>query len=158
VHILLPAVKQKLKTGKEPETSYTGGRGTILLIEDDELVMDATKQMLERLGYRVLEATTGAGSLEMVREHRGDIDLAILDIQLPDMHGRDIYPRLMQSRPGLKVIVCSGYSIDGPAQEILNAGAEIFLQKPFSMAALSKVLHQMQGVVKELAVAVIRTN
>jgi len=145
VHILLPAIKQEVNVGKEQGPSYIGGTGTVLVIEDDDLVMDATKKMLERLGYRVLEATTGAGSLKMVREHQGDIDLAMLDIQLPDMHGRDVYPLLMQSRPGLKVIVCSGYSIEGPAQEILNAGAEIFLQKPFSLASLSKILHQMQG-------------
>jgi CheY-like chemotaxis protein len=87
----------------------------------------------------------------MAREHQDHIDLAILDIQLPDMHGRDIYPRLMQFRPGLKVIVCSGYSIDGPAQEILNAGAETFLQKPFTLASLSKILHQMLGLAEEPA-------
>lgn len=160
VHIILPAIKQEVKVAKEQEPPYIGGTGTVLVIEDDELVMDATKKMLERLGYRVLEATTGAESLKMVREHQGEIDLAMLDIQLPDMHGRDIYPLLMQYRPGLKVIVYSGYSIEGPAQEILNAGAEVFLQKPFSLASLSKILHQMQGktqgMVKEPAAMVAR--
>ncbi|RJR42549.1 MAG: response regulator [Desulfobacteraceae bacterium] len=151
VHILLPAAKTKIEERKEPELTHAGGTGTVLVIEDDELVMDATKKMVERLGYRVLAATTGAESLKVVSEYQGDIDLAILDIQLPDMHGKDIYPRLMRYRPGLKVIVCSGYSIEGPAQEILNAGAEAFLQKPFSMAALSRVLHHMLGIVEEPA-------
>lgn len=145
VHILLPATKTAPRE-KEQESSFTAGTGTILLVEDDELVMDATKGMLEMLGYRVLGARTGAQALEVARDPKGDMDLVLLDIQLPDMHGRDIYPRLMEARPGLKVIVCSGYSIEGPAQEILNAGAEDFLQKPFSLASLSKILRQTLGV------------
>ena len=73
----------------------------------------------------------------------GRIDLALLDIKLPDMEGSKVYPLIMEARPDLKVIVCSGYSIHGPAQAILDAGAEGFIQKPFSMAPFSEKLKEV---------------
>jgi signal transduction histidine kinase/CheY-like chemotaxis protein len=146
VQILLPARIEGPREAKGQLTLFDDGTGTILLVEDEEMVMEATRQMLEVLGNRVIEAGSGARAIEVARDRKEDIDLVILDIQLPDMHGRDIYPRLMEIRPGLKVVVCSGYSIDGPAQEILKAGADGFLQKPFTMASLSEILGQVLGV------------
>lgn len=143
VHILLPATKDAPRAAAQQELPFAAGTGTILLVEDDELVMDATKSMLEILGYHVLEAQTGAQALQLAQDRKVDMDLVLLDVQLPDMHGRDVYPRLMKSRPGIKVIVCSGYSTEGPARELLNAGANSFLQKPFSLASLSNTLQRM---------------
>ena len=145
VHLLLPAVSEWPERRKGQETAFAAGTGTILIVEDEKLVLDATRRMLERLGYRVLEAKSGTDALDVAGRHEGEIDLVILDIQLPDMHGKEIYPRLSQLRPGIKVIVCSGYSIDGPAQEILDAGADAFLQKPFSLSALSKMMREILG-------------
>jgi len=122
------------------------GTGTILLIEDEEMVMAVCRAMLERLGYNVLEAKTGREAVNLVKTYADNIDLAMLDILMPDMSGNAIYPFLMKARPNLKVIVCSGYSIDGPAEEIIDAGAQDFLQKPFSLAALSeKVKKVLEG-------------
>jgi len=99
-----------------------------------------TRAILENLGYSVLEAKTGQEAINVAKTFDNDIDLVLLDILLPDMSGNAIYPFLMAARPDLKVIVCSGYSVDGPAQEILNAGAQDFIQKPFSAAELSEKL------------------
>ncbi len=118
----------------EPVTS----EGTILVIEDEEDVMMITRETLHRLGYRVLEAKTGSEAVEIARSFDGDIDLALLDIKLPDTSGNKVYPLIMKARPDLKVIVFTGYTIDGPAQNILDAGAEGFIQKPFSVAVLSE--------------------
>jgi DNA-binding NtrC family response regulator len=80
------------------------------------------------------------------KSYDGDIDLAIIDIYLPDMRGNMIYKFLMEVRPNLKVIICSGYAFDDPAQEILNAGAQAFIQKPFRLATLSeKVKNVLEG-------------
>jgi len=149
VHLILPAATEWPRTGKGQEPAFAAGTGTILIVEDEQLVLEATRRMLERLGYQVLEAKSGSEALDMATRHQEEIDLVLLDIQLPDMHGKEIYPRLNQIHPGIKVIVCSGYSIDGPAQEILNAGAEAFLQKPFSLAALSKIMKEILGGVGE---------
>jgi len=101
--------------------------------------------LLERLGYLVLEAKTGGEAIRISRTFDGNIDLAILDILLPDMNGKAVYPVLMEARPNLKVIVCSGYSLEGPAQEILDAGAQCFVQKPFSLTTLSVKMEEVMG-------------
>ncbi|MEA3437948.1 MAG: PAS domain S-box protein [Thermodesulfobacteriota bacterium] len=144
VKIYLPAVEALVKKHSEPESKaeWIKGTGTILVIEDEEPVMKISRVILERLGYRVLEARTGQGAIDIAKTFDNHIDLALLDILLPDMSGNDIYPLIMEARPDLKVIVFSGYSIDGPAREILDAGAENFIQKPLTIAALSEKLKE----------------
>ena len=73
----------------------------------------------------------------------GDIDLAILDIGLPDMGGEKLYPLLKKERPDLKVIICSGYPFEGPVQETLRAGAQSFLEKPYSLRTLAEKLQEL---------------
>jgi len=143
VRIFLPATEAKVKELKKPKIESAKGTATILVIEDEEMVMDVSRALLEKLGYRVLGAKTGNEAINIVKTFDGDINLAILDIVLPDMDGKSIYPRIMEARPHLKVLVCSGYSIDGPAQEILNEGAQDFIQKPFSIAEISEKLKKV---------------
>lgn len=143
VDIYLPEIAKEKIPSKKIETEPVKGAGTILVIEDNEMVMDVTLMMLERLGYHALGAKTGHEAINVLKSDNGDINLAILDIVLPDMGGDEVYPLLMETRPGLKVLVYSGYSIDGPAQEILDSGAEGFIQKPFSMAALSEKIKEL---------------
>jgi CheY-like chemotaxis protein len=114
-----------------------------LVIEDEALVLDVTRGMLEKLGYRVLEAKTGKDAIAIVKTSDCDIDLALLDTKMPDMEGSKIYLNIKETRPHLKVIICSGYSVDGPAREILDAGAQGFIQKPYSLSTLSEKLKEV---------------
>jgi two-component system cell cycle sensor histidine kinase/response regulator CckA len=148
VRIYLPAISaestvQRAGAIREAGTEPAMGQGTILVIEDEAMVMDLTRAALERLGYRVLEARTGKEAVEKARVFDGWIDLALLDIKLPDMTGNQVYPLIRDARPEMKVLVCSGYSIDGPAHEILDAGAQGFVQKPFSVLTLSEKLRDV---------------
>jgi two-component system cell cycle sensor histidine kinase/response regulator CckA len=145
VRICLPAVEVHVERAKETKAEATSGTGTILVIEDEDVVIDVIRTMLERLGYRILLARTGTHAVDIARTFDGNIDLAILDIVLPDIRGEQVYPLIMEARPNLKVIVCSGYTIDGPGQEILDAGAQDFIQKPFSFETLSKKLKEVLG-------------
>ena len=150
VRIFLPAVsvgERNLTPGTtdESEVAPAMGQGGILVIEDEKSVMALTRTMLERLGYGVFEARTGKEALEIVRDLHEKIDLALLDIKLPDMTGNQLYPLLMAGRPEMKVLVCSGYPLDGPVQELLNAGAEGFARKPFSISTLSLKLKELVG-------------
>ena len=70
--------------------------------------------------------------------------MAILDVGLPDMRAKQVYDALVASRPDLNVLLCSGYSIEGEAREILRAGADDFLQKPFSYGELSKKMGELE--------------
>ena len=138
--IYLPAVEGE-HVNSAPVAPQKGvSAGTIMVVEDEEMVMDVTRSMLDNLGYNVLEARNGSEALHLAHTFDGEIDAVLLDIVLPDMGGRDVCAALLGSRPNLIVIVCSGYSLNGPAQEILNQGAHGFIQKPYTMAALSEKL------------------
>lgn len=147
VHIYLPVTEDKdteagIQAGEEP--AMLEGTGTVLLIEDEELVMDVSRTMLERLGYQVIPACTGKEAVDRSRQFGGEIDLALLDIKLPDMEALNVYTELKKSRPALKVIVYSGFFQDGAASKLLDAGANSFIQKPFSMYELSKKIDEIR--------------
>ena len=143
VQIYLPAIEIEVEKPKKTKAEATTGTGTILMIEDEDVVVEVTQAMLEMLGYRVMVAKTGKDAIHIAETSDGQIDLALLDIKLPDIDGRNLYPLIMKARPDLKVVVFSGYSIDGPAREILDAGAQDFIQKPFSIATLSEKLKEV---------------
>jgi len=151
VRIYLPAIPSppekraefEEKGFEEPKVEPMKGEGTILVIEDEEEIMNITRQVLQRLGYDVIEAKTGKEAVQIVGAFEGQIDLALLDIRLPDISGDKVYLLIMAARPTLKVIVCSGYDREGPPQEILDAGAEGFVQKPFSILALAEKLREV---------------
>jgi len=143
IQIYLPAIEIEVEKPKKTKAEATAGTGTILMIEDEDVVIEVTQEMLEMLGYRVMVAKTGKDAIHIAETFDGQIDLALLDIKLPDIDGRNLYPLIMKARSNLKVIVFSGYSIDGPAREILDAGAQDFIQKPFSIATLSEKLKEV---------------
>jgi two-component system cell cycle sensor histidine kinase/response regulator CckA len=91
----------------------------------------------------VLRATTARNEVDIARTFDDRIHLALLDIKLPDMTSAQVYPLLMDARPDLKLIVFNEYSIDGPAQEILNAGADGLIQKPFLISKLAEKLKEV---------------
>jgi nitrogen-specific signal transduction histidine kinase/ActR/RegA family two-component response regulator len=143
VKIFLPALDALPSLKGDPSNQVVKGQGTILVVEDEEPVMNVSQAMLERLGYQVLQAKSGNEAVAIADSFEGNIDLAILDIGLPDMAGNEVYPQLKTVRPDLKVLVCSGYAIDGPAQEILDRGGEGFIQKPFLFATLSEKVKEV---------------
>lgn len=119
-----------------------GGNETILLVDDEEFIRDLGQRILTRFGYRVLTVSTGEQALDLVRSGQS-FDLVILDLIMPGMGGRQCLARLLAERPGLRVIVASGYSFDSPVADILTLGAKGFMHKPFQMA---EMLRQIRGV------------
>jgi len=109
------------------------GEGTVLLVEDQGEILALLKTILEKEGYKVLTATDGNEALETVRIYRQRIDLLLTDVMLPKMNGAELYRRIVQERPVMKVLFMSGYSgtAAGAAAPDLNGNS--FLQKPFSV-------------------------
>ena len=140
VTIYLPTVVTPSPKQAQPTLESLKGKGTILLIEDEEAIMLLNRAILESLGYRVLNAQTGQEAIDIAKTFDGDIDLAMLDFLLPDINGDEVYPLLMEARPDLKVLVVSGFAIDEPIKKILDAGAQGFMQKPFSIVKLTEQL------------------
>ena len=113
------------------------GTGTILLVDDENMVLGVGKEMLERIGYKVLLATNGMEAVQIYRKHKDEIDLIILDMIMPEMGGGETYDQIKEDSPKVKVLLASGYSVNGKATEILKRGCNCFIQKPFNMKELS---------------------
>jgi PAS domain S-box-containing protein len=141
--ILLPASNKQVDDRKEPSGGPIAGEGTILIVDDEETILGVTKELLESLGYQVLTAKNGVDAMSLFTQHQKSVDMVILDMILPDMGGGDIFDRLRRIDPQLKVLLASGYSIDGQAQAILARGCNGFIQKPYSIENLSRMIRQI---------------
>ena len=141
--IYLPASEKSIrKTSKIPQRIVEGNEN-ILLVDDEALVINVGAQLLEKLGYTVLEAHGGREAVKIFMDANHSIDMVILDMVMPDMGGSEVYDRIKVINPNVKVLLSSGYSIDGEATEILKRGCEGFIQKPFSMEDLSKKIRDV---------------
>jgi two-component system cell cycle sensor histidine kinase/response regulator CckA len=121
------------------------GAGTLLVVDDEEAVLKVARLMLEKLGYRVLAASSSKEAMDLFASNKGNIDMVILDMIMPDMGGGLLYEKLKGIDPGVKALLSSGYSIDGEAMEILNKGCSGFIQKPFTLANLSRKVRDILG-------------
>jgi two-component system, cell cycle sensor histidine kinase and response regulator CckA len=140
----LPASEKAVAVeGVTTEKTVAPGSETILLADDEPVIIDVGSQMLERMGYRVLTAAGGTQTVDVFQRDRARIDLVILDMIMPDMGGGETFDRLKAIDPMVRVILSSGYSINGKATEILNRGCRGFIQKPFNMENLSNKVRQV---------------
>jgi PAS domain S-box-containing protein len=136
--IYLPASRGRvLETVKMPDL-LVKGTGTILLVDDKELILEVGKGFLKVMGYIVLTARGGREALETYKKHQDTIALVILDIVMPSMKGGEVFDRLKEINPDVKVLLSTGYSIDGEATKILERGGKGFIQKPFDIKQLSQ--------------------
>ena len=117
----------------------TSARGSesrlILLVEDESIVREVTREVLERAGYRVLECRNAMEALRMGEKHAGHIDLLLTDVVMPEMDGADLAGRLLKLQPGLLTVFMSGYAESDVAKKIKRTSA-IHIQKPFTMNGL----------------------
>jgi PAS domain S-box-containing protein len=135
--IFLPASAKQVPTIAESAPEIIKGSGTILMVDDEEMVLDVGAQVLKKLGYTVLESNNGRNAVELYKKLQDKINLVVLDIVMPDMGGAEVYDRLKEINPDVKVLLSSGYSIDDQAREIMERGCDGFIQKPFSLKAMS---------------------
>jgi two-component system cell cycle sensor histidine kinase/response regulator CckA len=135
--IFLPASAKQVLTVAESAPEIIKGSGTILMVDDEEMVLDVGARVLQKLGYTVLESNNGRHAVELYKKLQDKINLVVLDIVMPDMGGAEVYDRLKEINPDVKVLLSSGYSIDDQAREIMERGGDEFIQKPFSLKAMS---------------------
>ncbi len=128
-----------IASGKHPEK----GSGTILVVDDEEYILNADKAMLKELGYEVLLANGGKEALRIFDENKDRINLLILDLIMPDLSGEIVYDRIKALRPDVRVILSSGYSIEGQAESILKRGCDGFIQKPYNLNQLAQKIRQI---------------
>jgi signal transduction histidine kinase/CheY-like chemotaxis protein len=136
-YIYLPASEGQPRENREEANRVTTGSGTLLLVDDEQNVLTVTSQMLTRSGYTVIEAKSGREAIERYSRHQDEIDLVLLDMVMPEMGGGEVYDRIKALNATVKVLLASGYSLEGKAREIMKRGCDGFIQKPFSLAELA---------------------
>ncbi|MGA8181466.1 MAG: response regulator, partial [Desulfobacterales bacterium] len=136
-NIFLPASEKKIFKEKIVQKEILKGSETVLLVDDEDMIIDVGRDLLAKLGYEVLTAKTGMEAVEICKINRKKVDIVILDMVMPKMGGGDTYEKLKDIDPGVKVLLSSGYSIDGQASKILSRGCDGFIQKPFDIKSLS---------------------
>jgi len=139
--ILLPLAEEN-DDQLAPASAVPGGK-TILLVDDEDMIWDVITAMLQDLGYNVLLAGNGLEAIETYRSNPGGIDLVLLDMLMPELSGRETFFRLKEINPAVKVLLSSGYVSGGDVQDVLNAGAAGFLQKPYRMTELSAKIREI---------------
>jgi two-component system, cell cycle sensor histidine kinase and response regulator CckA len=144
-NIYLPVSGKAVLEEKDALGDIVTGEGTILLVDDEDMILEVGKPLLERLGYQVLLARSGQEAVGVYQENRNRVDLVILDMIMPQMGGGETFDQLKAINPGVKVLLSSGYSINGRAQEILSRGCLGFIQKPFNLRELSQRLGEFLG-------------
>jgi two-component system cell cycle sensor histidine kinase/response regulator CckA len=113
------------------------GRGTVLLVEDEDAVRSFAARALGQRGYQVLEASTGTEALDVFESHQGDVDLVLSDVVMPEMDGPTLMAKLRRDRPDLKIIFISGYAEDSFRKHLAENEDFMFLQKPFDLKELA---------------------
>jgi signal transduction histidine kinase/ActR/RegA family two-component response regulator len=135
--IQLPAFDKRPEEEKASVEKILTGDETILMVDDEDMVLQPGIKMIKRLGYKVLSAQNGQEALEILKCHKEAIDLIILDMIMPGMSGSETYNQIKKIHPDVKVLLSSGYSVSGEATEILNRGCNGFIQKPFALNHIS---------------------
>jgi CheY-like chemotaxis protein len=145
--IYLPVTEKKPIEEIDLDKEVLKGSETILLVDDEAIIIDVSKRMLEKLGYRIVIARSGSEAIEIYKNNRTKIDIVILDMVMPGTGGGEAYDKLKEIAPAIKVLLSSGYSINGKAREILNRGCNGFIQKPFNLKQLSQKIREILDMV-----------
>jgi two-component system, cell cycle sensor histidine kinase and response regulator CckA len=151
--IYLPASEKEIKQEQKTPKQLFKGTETVLLVDDEEIVLQVGAQMLEALGYKVLVAHSGKEAIEIYKNQKDKIDLVILDMIMPKMGGGAVYDKMKRISPDIKVLLSSGYSMNDQAKKILARGCSGFIQKPFATRDLSKSVREVLGGAKKALVS-----
>ena len=131
---------------REPGSAVRGiyeGKGTVLLVDDDESVRAVGRKMLERIGFSVVTAADGSEAIARFRERADDIICAIVDLTMPHVDGAETFRELRRMRPGVRVILSSGYNEQDVTQRFVGKGLAGFIQKPYQLSTLVAVLKEV---------------
>jgi len=130
------------KTGRTPVVS---GTGTVLLVEDDDMVSRMTAEMLKSIGYTVLVENNPVDALSLCEKSQSPIDLLITDVVMPNMNGKELRDRIKILRPGIKVLFMSGYTANVIIHHGIPEEGIQFIQKPFSLNDLARKIQDILG-------------
>jgi PAS domain S-box-containing protein len=143
--IYLPLVDAPSQAKPEDRAAVQKGRGTILVVDDEELVREMCQEILTDMGYTVTVSKDGEDAARYYREHFRTIDLVVIDLIMPRLGGRECFHKIKKINPAIRAIIMSGYALDGEAKQIIDEGALGYIQKPFDVTSFSKAVKDAMG-------------
>jgi CheY-like chemotaxis protein len=143
--IYLPASEKKIEREKKSPEGLLKGDETVLLADDEEVILNVNRMVLEKLGYKVLVARSGQEAIETFRGQKDNIDLVLLDMIMPGMEGGKVLDLLKSIRGDVKIILLSGYGMNDEITRMMEKGCRAFIQKPFDLGDFSR---KIRGVLK----------
>lgn len=141
--IYFPVSAKKPRSFKRKSTAPIAGNGNLLLVDDEKEILDISSQLLEKIGYTVFTAASGAQAIEILNLEGVEIDLVILDLVMPEMDGGMAFQRIRSIRPDVKVLLWSGYHSDQRVARLLESGCVGFIRKPINISLLSKKIAEV---------------
>jgi signal transduction histidine kinase len=146
-HLYLPILKMdgQIPAPLAESVMPEKGHGQILLVDDERIVSESVKKMLQLIGYSVTVFHNGKEASDFYSGNWKTIDLVIIDMIMPVMGGKDTFRAMKHNNPGVKALIASGYSLNGEAQSILDMGASGFIQKPFDITEFSERIADLLG-------------
>ncbi len=143
--IYFPQVEDEIKPviEREPSPSFHSGSETVLLAEDEDMVRNLCRQVLESCGYQVIEAKNGIEALELFKENSAKVDLLMTDIVMPKMGGKELAENLRKLSPGLPILFMSGYPDDAVVRHGIIDAEMNYLQKPFTFNTLTQKVREL---------------
>jgi nitrogen-specific signal transduction histidine kinase/CheY-like chemotaxis protein len=141
--VYLPASAEAAEETHPRAGRLAGGTEMVLLVDDEAAVRTVAEKMLVKLGYEVLVAEDGNEALELYRQQGDRIDVVIIDMIMPGLGGGELFDQLRGLDPGVRVMLSSGYSINGEARSIIERGCRAFIQKPYNLKDLSEKLREL---------------
>ena len=144
-NVYFPASK-KTKVSIAGYKEIIPGSETILVVDDERNVRESAVSLLESIGYKVLTASDGKEAVEIYKKYKNEISIILLDMIMPEMAGKETFIELKKIDPEIKVLISSGYSQNGKANEIIEEGALGFIQKPFRLSELSKIIFRTLNI------------
>jgi len=146
IRIVFPAFEGRRAENCAPasvRTAEAGSpavRGKVLVVDDEEIVRMVCRDMVETLGLPVLTAVDGRDAVDIFSRHAEEIAVVILDLSMPNMDGMSAFQELVRIKPGVKVILSSGYDESDSIKRLSGQGLAGFIQKPYSLNNLREVL------------------
>jgi two-component system, cell cycle sensor histidine kinase and response regulator CckA len=142
--LYFPAIDQQTEQVDDRRDAILHGRGeTLLLVDDEPIIREMWAEILDEIGYEVIPAGDGNEALSVLQERNGAVDLVILDLVMPHKGGKETFALIRERYPSMKVLVSSGYSENGEVREVIEAGADGFIQKPYQIRMVTAKIREI---------------